>query len=109
MVYHYLFARHKRDDRAINAMVDRAEKVAAGKRPLKKDRFVRIDAAGKGVDWDLVERARQLAGLKGYVTNLPISTMDGQAVVARLSRPLAGREVLPNGQIRPARPADLPP
>jgi hypothetical protein len=47
-------------------MVDRAEKVAAGKRPLKKDRFVRIDAAGKGVDWDLVERARQLAGLKGY-------------------------------------------
>ena len=27
-----LFARHKRDDRAINAMVDRAEKVAAGTR-----------------------------------------------------------------------------
>jgi len=47
VVHHYLFARHKRDDRAINAMVDRAEKVAAGKRPLKKDRFVRIDAAGK--------------------------------------------------------------
>ena len=82
VVYHYLFARHKRDDRAINAMVDRAEKVATGKRPLKKDRFVRIDAAGKGVDWDLVERARQLAGLKGYVTNLPASTMDGEAVVA---------------------------
>jgi hypothetical protein len=81
VVYHYLFARHKRDDRAINAMVDRAEKVAAGKRPLKKDRFVRIDAAGKGVDWDLVERARQLAGLKGYVTNLPTSTMDAAAVV----------------------------
>lgn len=38
-------------------MVDRAEKVAAGKRPLKKDRFVCIDAAGKGVDWDLVNRA----------------------------------------------------
>jgi hypothetical protein len=81
VVYHYLFARHKRDDRAINAMVDRAEKVAAGTRPLKKDRFVRIDAAGKGVDWDLVERARQLAGLKGYVTNLPIHSMDAPAVV----------------------------
>lgn len=81
VVYHYRFARHKRDDRAINAMVDRAEKVAAGTRPLKKDRFVRIDAAGKGVDWALVERARQLAGLKGYVTNLPVSTMDAPAVV----------------------------
>jgi hypothetical protein len=33
VVYHYLFARHKRDDRAINAMVDRAEKVAAGPIP----------------------------------------------------------------------------
>lgn len=82
VVYHYVFARHKRDDRAINAMVDRAEKVAAGKRPLKKDRFVRIDAAGKNVDWGLVERARQLAGLKGYVTNLPVSTMGAAAVVA---------------------------
>lgn len=81
VVYHYLFARHKRDDRAINAMVDRAEKVAAGKRPLKKDRFVRIEGAERGVNWDLVERARQLAGLKGYVTNLPISTMDAPAVI----------------------------
>ena len=63
VVYQYRFARHNHDDRAINAMVDRAEKVAAGERPLKKDRFVRIDAAGKDVDWDLVDRARQLAGL----------------------------------------------
>jgi Transposase DDE domain len=82
VVYQYRFARHKRDDRAINAMVERAEKVAAGKRPLKKDRFVRIDTAGKEVDWGLVERARQLAGLKGYVTNLPVTTMNGAAVVA---------------------------
>jgi hypothetical protein len=81
VVYQYRFARHKHDDRAINAMVDRAEKVAEGKRPLKKDRFVRIDTAGKEVDWALVERARRLAGLKGYVTNLPAETMDGAAVV----------------------------
>jgi hypothetical protein len=81
VVYQYKFARHKRDDRAINAMVDRAEKVAAGTRPLKKDRFVRIDATGTGVDWRLVERARQLAGLKGYVTNLPVEIMSGQAVI----------------------------
>jgi len=66
VVYQYRFARHKHDDRAINAMVGRAENVATGTRPLKKDRFVRIHAAGKEVDWGLVERARQLAGLKGY-------------------------------------------
>lgn len=82
VVHQYRFARHKRDDRAINAMVERAEKVTAGKRPLKKDRFVRIDAAGKDVDWALVERARQLAGLKGYLTNLPVAAMDGAGVIA---------------------------
>ncbi len=82
VVYQYRFARHEREDRAINAVVDRAEKVAAGTRPLKKDRFVRIDTAGKGVDRDLVDRARQLAGLKGYVTDLPAATTDGAEVIA---------------------------
>ena len=82
VVYQYLFARHKHDDRAINAMVERAEKVAAGKRPLKKDRFVKSPTPPASVDRDLVERARQLAGLKGYVTNLAPATMDGAAVVA---------------------------
>jgi hypothetical protein len=66
IVYQYSFKRYKRDNKSINAMVERAEKVAAGTRPVKKDRFVKFDGATKGVDWGLVERARQLAGLKGY-------------------------------------------
>ncbi|MBV9922413.1 MAG: IS1634 family transposase, partial [Pseudonocardia sp.] len=52
------------------------------KRPLKKDRFVTINTTGKGVDWELVDRARQMAGLKGYVTDLAPETMDGAAVIA---------------------------
>jgi hypothetical protein len=102
VVYHYLFARHKRDDRAINAMVDRAEKVVAGKRPLKKDRSVHIDPAGKDVDWDVVERARQLAGLKGYADLRIMPTCSLETVAAhgypaeevgiiRLAAPLRSR------------------
>lgn len=82
VVYHYSFKRSKNDDRAINAMVKKAEDVAAGTRPLKRDRFVRVDGATKGVDWDLVERARSMTGLKGYVTNISLEQMDGLAVVA---------------------------
>lgn len=82
VVYQYRFKRGKNDDRAINAMVKKAEDVAAGKRPLKRDRFVRIDGASKGVDWDLVERARSMTGLKGYVTNIGLEQMDGPQVVA---------------------------
>jgi hypothetical protein len=81
IVYQYSFKRHKRDDRAINAMIERAEKIAAGTRPLKRDRFVKLDGTHKSVDWALVNRARQLAGLKGYVTNLDPATMDGAAVI----------------------------
>ena len=51
-------------------MVTKAEKVAEGTRPMRRDRFVKVTGVSKGVDWDLVERARQLAGLKDYVTNL---------------------------------------
>lgn len=82
IVYQYSFKRRKRDDRAINAMVERAEKVAAGTRALKKDRFVALDGVERAVNWALVERARQLAGLKGYVTNIAPATMNGQAVIS---------------------------
>jgi hypothetical protein len=81
VVYQYSFRRHKRDDKAINAMIERAEKVASGSRALKKDRFVTIDGATRSVNWALVERARQLAGLKGYVTNIDPATMGGAAVI----------------------------
>lgn len=81
VVYQYRFKRSKQDNKAINAMITKAEDVAAGRRPLKKDRFVKIDGAEKGVNWALVERARSTIGLKGYVTNIDAAAMDGAAVV----------------------------
>ena len=109
VVYQYRFKRAKNDDRAINAMIKKAEDVASGRRPLKRDRFVRIDGATKGVDWDLVERARSLTGLKGYVTNIA-RERDGRCCRrGRLPGPLPGRTVLPDGQVRPESPPGLPP
>ena len=82
VVYQWRFARYRHDIQAINAMIERAEAVAAGKRPLKRDRFVKVVDADPVVDWDLVERAQQVAGLKGYVTNIDPETMTGEQVVA---------------------------
>lgn len=82
IVYQYSFKRAKRDDRNINKMIEKAEKIASGARPMKKDRFVSLKGKQPAVDWALVERARQLAGIKGYVTNIPVSLMSGHAVVA---------------------------
>jgi hypothetical protein len=80
--YQYSFTRSQHDNRAINAILARAEQVAAGQRPVSKDRFVKFRDAESSVDWDLVERARSLAGITGYVTNVPAQTLHGPAVVA---------------------------
>jgi transposase len=82
VVWHYDFKRSQHDNRAINAMVTKAEQVADGTRALKKERFVKLTGHTKDVDWDLVDRARYLAGLKGYVTNLDPAVMSGAEVVA---------------------------
>ncbi len=81
VVYSYSFKRHKHDDRAINAMIARAEKFASGASSMRNARFLTVKGATKEVNQALVDRARQLAGLKGYVTNLPTETMDAAAVI----------------------------
>jgi hypothetical protein len=82
VVYQWSFKRNKRDDRAINAMIERAERIATGQVPLRKARFLKITGATKELDQATIDRARQLAGLKGYVTNLPVETMPGPAVIS---------------------------
>lgn len=80
VVYQWTFKRQKRDDRNINKMVDRAEKIAAGSAPLKHTRFLKVTGSDKQLDQTQIDRARQLAGLKGYVTNIPVETMSGLTV-----------------------------
>jgi transposase len=82
VVYQWSFKRNKRDDRTINLMIAKAEKIATGQVPLKKARFLKVSGATKELDQATIDRARQLAGLKGYVTNLPLDTMTGQAVIS---------------------------
>jgi IS4 transposase len=76
------FKRSKRDDKTINAQIARAEKIAEGTAPLAKTRFLRVTGATKELNQATIDRARQLAGLKRYVTNLDPAVMDGAAVIA---------------------------
>jgi hypothetical protein len=45
------FKREQHDNKAINAMVTKAEKVADRTRPMRRDRFVKVTGVSKGVDW----------------------------------------------------------
>jgi len=82
VVYQWSFKRSKRDDKAINAQIARAEKIAQGKAPLARTRFLKVTDATKELDQSTIDRARQLAGLKGYVSNLDLAVMDGADVIA---------------------------
>jgi len=43
---------------------------------------LKVTGADKELDQDLIDRARQLAGLKGYVSNIDPKVMDGPAAIA---------------------------
>ncbi|MVZ89973.1 IS1634 family transposase [Microbacter sp. ANSKLAB05] len=82
VVWHYKWQRAQRDRRTLNAPIDRAQRVADRSEPLKKQRFVKVTGQTVALDEASIERARQSAGYKGYVTNIDSSVMDGHAVVA---------------------------
>lgn len=81
IVYQWSFKRNKRDDKNIDAMITKAQRIADGKIPLKKTRFLKVTGAAKELDEKLIERARALAGLKGYVTSLPQDKVTGAEVI----------------------------
>src|SRR5659263_9802 len=54
VIYQYKFTRYSHDNRAINAMVARAEKITTGVAPLAKARCVKLTGATKELDQALI-------------------------------------------------------
>jgi DDE family transposase len=69
--YQYKADRARRTLRGIDEQVAKAEKAVAGKVPVKRNRFIKLVGADKSVNRALEAKARALAGIKGYITNLP--------------------------------------
>jgi hypothetical protein len=68
--YQYRHDRARRTLRGIDEQVAKAEKAVAGQVPVKRNRFIRLSGGSRTVNRELEAKARALAGLKGYVTNL---------------------------------------
>ena len=77
--YSYKADRARRTLRGIDEQVAKAAKAVAGLAPVKRNRFIALDGAVKSINRELEARARDLAGLKGYVTNL-VACPDGTPV-----------------------------
>jgi Transposase DDE domain len=81
LYYQYRADRARRTLRGIDEQVAKAEKAVAGQIPVKRNRFIRLAGGTRTVNHELEEKARALAGLKGYVTNLR-ACPDGTPVTA---------------------------
>lgn len=68
--YQYRDGRARRSLRGIDEQVAKAEKAAAGKAAVKRNRFLSIKDETRAVDRHLEHKARTLAGWKAYITNL---------------------------------------
>jgi hypothetical protein len=68
--YQYSAGRARRTLRGIDEQVGKAEKAVAGKIPVKRNRFITLTGATKKVNRELEAKARGLAGIKGYITNI---------------------------------------
>jgi hypothetical protein len=68
--YQYRHDRARRALRGIDEQVAKAVKAVAGQVPVKRNRFIRLSGGTRTVNRELEAKARALAGLKGYVTNL---------------------------------------
>ena len=80
-VWAYSAKRAARDAKTLTAQENRAKAVVAGKKAARTPRFVTTAGGQLTLDDKSLERARSLAGLKGYVTNIPSVVMPASEVI----------------------------
>ena len=68
--YQYRADRARRSLRGIDEQVAKAQKAVDGKAAVKRNRFIKLTGATKTINRELEAKTRELAGWKGYTTNL---------------------------------------
>jgi hypothetical protein len=81
-VWAYSTKRFARDNRTLTAQENRARSVIDGDKPARATRFVKTTGTARTLDEAALTRARKVAGLKGYVTNIPATVMPPTEVIS---------------------------
>src|SRR5690625_4750185 len=82
VVWQYRTKRAKPDLATLEKQRTRAQRVVEGQHQVKSARFVKTQDATRVFDHATYDRAHQIAGWKGYITNLDAATMQAAEVVA---------------------------
>lgn len=73
IIYQYREKRAALDLRNIEKQIEKVKKIVNGDTVAKKAKFLSITTKNKHLNHDLIDKAKALVGIKGYVTNLNIS------------------------------------
>lgn len=82
IIYQYRAKRAALDLRNITKQIDKAERIVSGTTTAKKAKFLSVTTKQKSLNQALVDKAKALAGIKGYVTNLPLVEASNLRVIA---------------------------
>ena len=82
-VWAYSAKRARRDQKTLAAQEARARAIVAGEKKAKTARFVKTSGDERALDEASLARAQSLVGLKGYVTNVPVTVMPATEVIAK--------------------------
>ena len=93
-IWVYSSKRFTQDNHTLDAQENRARAVIAGDKRPKSTRFVITRKGDQVLDEASLARARSLAGLKGYVTNIPAHLMGAGEVVSSYHELWHARAVL---------------
>ena len=81
-VWAYSTRRAVRDNKTLTLQENRARQIVAGDKTARAPRFVKTRNGNRSVDETSLARARRLAGLKGYVTNIDAAVMPAAEIIA---------------------------
>lgn len=82
IIYQYRAKRAALDLRNIDKQIEKAKKIVSGKTTAKKAKFLTATTKDKSLNQALIDKAKALAGIKGYVTNLPTTEANDRQVIA---------------------------
>lgn len=82
VIYQYRAKRAALDMHNIEKQIAKAEKIVAGKTTSKRAKFLVMKVKERTLNQELITKAKALAGIKGYITNLPCTEANGLRVIS---------------------------
>jgi len=76
VIYQYRAKRARLDLTNIDKALEKAQKMVAGSAEFKRNRFLKVTGSKREINYELVEKSRLRAGIKGYVTDLDIEAQE---------------------------------